>query len=120
MPLWVVLACHTAIGLGTPWPAVGASSRPWASASATYSRCTASPAETGGALCLYGATLLGIPVSTTYTITGSIMGVGASRGVHAVKWGVGARLVWSWLLTIPASAVVAAASWFLFNAWSWQ
>jgi PiT family inorganic phosphate transporter len=77
-------------------------------------------AETGGAICLYGATWLGIPVSTTHTITGAIMGVGATRGLHAVKWGVGAQLVWAWVLTIPISAFIAALSWYLFNLLGWR
>jgi inorganic phosphate transporter, PiT family len=68
-------------------------------------------AETDGALTLYGATWLGIPVSTTHTITGCIVGVGATRGVHAVKWGVATRVVWAWALTIPASALVGAVLW---------
>ena len=66
-------------------------------------------AESAGAMCLYGATALGIPVSTTPTITGAILGVGSTRGLHAVKWGVAGPVVWAWILTIPASALIAAA-----------
>jgi PiT family inorganic phosphate transporter len=65
-------------------------------------------AETGGALSVFVATFLGIPVSTTHTITGSIVGVGATRRLSAVRWGVAGQLVWAWILTIPVSAVIAA------------
>jgi PiT family inorganic phosphate transporter len=77
-------------------------------------------AETGGALCLYGATWLGIPVSTTHTITGAIVGVGSTRGPRAVRWGVAGRVVWAWILTIPASAIIAAASWWIFSMCGWS
>jgi PiT family inorganic phosphate transporter len=77
-------------------------------------------AETGGALCLYGATYLGIPVSTTHTITGAIIGVGSTRGLRAVRWGVAGRVVWAWVLTIPAAALIAAGSWWLFSALGWK
>jgi PiT family inorganic phosphate transporter len=70
-------------------------------------------AETGGAFTLFMVTHLGIPVSTTHTITGSIIGVGATRGVSAVKWGVAGRIVWAWLLTIPMAALVSAGAYFL-------
>ena len=65
-------------------------------------------AETGGALTLFGATWLGIPVSTTHTITGSIVGVGATKRMSAVRWGVTINLIWAWILTIPVSALLAA------------
>jgi PiT family inorganic phosphate transporter len=77
-------------------------------------------AETAGAMCLYGATFFGIPVSTTHTITGSIVGVGATRGVHAVRWGVAGRVVWAWILTIPASAIIAAGTWHAFRLLGWK
>jgi PiT family inorganic phosphate transporter len=77
-------------------------------------------AETAGAVTLYGATALGIPVSTTHTITGSIIGVGATRGLHTVKWGVATRVVWAWVLTIPASAAVAAAMVWIFAQLGWE
>ena len=106
-PMWVVLACHLAMGLGTlmgGWRIVKTMGQ---------KICKLQPvngfaAETAGALTLYGATALGIPVSTTHTITGSIIGVGATKGIHAVKWGVATRVVWAWVLTIPASAGIAA------------
>jgi len=70
-------------------------------------------AEPSGALTLVGATLWGIPVSTTHTITGAIMGVGATRRLSAVKWGVAGRIVWAWVLTIPLAAAVSAVSYHL-------
>ena len=70
-------------------------------------------AETSGALTLFLATGLGIPVSTTHTITGAIVGVGATRKLSAVRWGVAGRIVWAWVLTIPCSALIAAAAWWL-------
>src|SRR5262245_18185010 len=102
---WVVLACHTAMGLGTlmgGWRIVKTMGQ---------KICKLQPVngfaqETAGALTLYGATGLGIPVSTTHTITGAIVGVCATRGIHTVKWGVATRVVWAWVLTIPASAAV--------------
>ncbi len=107
VPLWVVLSCHLAMGLGTlagGWRIVKTMGQ---------KICHLQPvhgfsAETAGALCLYGATGLGIPVSTTHTITGAILGVGSTRGLHAVKWGVARSVVWAWVLTIPASALIAA------------
>jgi PiT family inorganic phosphate transporter len=70
-------------------------------------------AETGGALSILIATRFGIPVSTTHTITGSIIGVGATMRSRAVRWGIAGRIVWAWILTIPASAIVAAISYYL-------
>jgi PiT family inorganic phosphate transporter len=69
---------------------------------------------------LYGATWLGIPVSTTHTITGAIVGVGSTRGLHAVKWGVATRVVWAWVLTIPAAALVGAVCWWGFSLLGWR
>ena len=65
-------------------------------------------AETGGAITLFAATWLGVPVSTTHTITGAIVGVGAARRVSAVRWGIAGNIVWAWIITIPATATVAA------------
>jgi len=70
-------------------------------------------AETAGAITLFGTALAGIPVSTTHTITGAIVGVGATRSLSAVRWGVAQRIVWAWVLTIPASAAVAALTFWL-------
>ncbi len=118
VPLWVVLACHTAMGLGTM--AGG-----WRIVKTMGQRvCHLQPvhgfsAESAGALCLFGATGLGIPVSTTHTITGAILGVGATRGVKTVRWGVAGRVVWAWILTIPMSAAVAAVTLLLFESLGW-
>ncbi len=119
IPLWVVLTCHLAMGLGTlmgGWRIVKTMGQ---------KICHLQPvhgfsAETAGAACLYGATALGIPVSTTHTITGAIVGVGSTRGLRAVKWGVAGRVVWAWVLTIPAAALVAASMWALFRALGWK
>ena len=70
-------------------------------------------AEAGGALTLFVATALGVPVSTTHTITGAIVGVGATQRASAVRWGVAGHIVWAWLLTIPASALIAAGGYYL-------
>jgi len=70
-------------------------------------------AETGGAITLFVASMLGIPVSTTHTITGAIVGVGATQKFSAVRWGVAGNIVWAWVLTIPASAALAAAGWWV-------
>jgi PiT family inorganic phosphate transporter len=72
-------------------------------------------AESAGAITLFGTALAGIPVSTTHTITGAIVGVGAVHRLSAVRWGVAGRIVWAWVLTIPASAVVAAATFMIIN-----
>jgi len=73
-------------------------------------------AETAGAATLFLATALGIPVSTTHTITGAIIGVGSARRVSAVKWGVAGTIVWAWILTIPLAAAVAATTYFALHA----
>jgi PiT family inorganic phosphate transporter len=108
--LWVVLACHAAMGLGTlsgGWRIVKTMGMKITKLKPVGGFC----AETAGALTLFGATALGIPVSTTHTITGSIVGVGAASGrLTAVRWGVAGRIVWAWVLTIPAAAIVSAGS----------
>jgi inorganic phosphate transporter, PiT family len=107
IPLWVILLAHSAIGLGTL-------SGGWRIVKTMGSRITALRpiggfcAETGAALCLFGLAMNGIPVSTTHTITGAIIGVGSTRRLSAVRWGVTKQIVWAWLLTIPAAATVAA------------
>jgi PiT family inorganic phosphate transporter len=73
-------------------------------------------AETSGAITLFLATSLGLPVSTTHTISGSIMGVGAASDISAVRWGVAERIVWAWVLTIPASAFMAGLIWWMLDA----
>jgi len=75
-------------------------------------------AETAGAITLFGTALAGIPVSTTHTITGAIVGVGSTHRISAVRWGVATRIVWAWVFTIPASALVAMATyWFIHILW---
>jgi len=112
VPIWVILAAHAAIALGT---LAGG----WRIVKTMGMRITklrpigGFSAETAGAITLIGTALGGIPVSTTHTITGAIMGVGAIQRFSAVRWGVAGRIVWAWILTIPASAVTAGAVWIL-------
>jgi len=108
IPFWVILSCHAAIALGTMsggWRIV----KTMGMNIAQLRPVDGFAAETAGACTLFGASLLGIPVSTTHTITGAIVGVGSLRSASAVRWGVAARIVWAWVLTIPASAGIAAA-----------
>lgn len=112
IPLWVVLAAHSAIGLGTltgGWKIVKTMGSKIAKLQPVGGFC----AETAGALTLFASTFGGIPVSTTHTITGAIMGVGATKRLSAVKWGVAGRIVWAWVLTIPMAALIAAISYFI-------
>jgi PiT family inorganic phosphate transporter len=111
VPIWIVLACHLAMGLGTlfgGWRIVKTMGMKITKLKPVGGFC----AETGGAITLFLATAAGIPVSTTHTITGSIIGVGAVNKFSAIRWGVAQRIVWAWVLTIPASAFVAALSWY--------
>ena len=107
IPMWVILLAHSAIGLGTL-------SGGWRIVKTMGSRITALrpiggfSAESAAAVCLFGLAMNGIPVSTTHTITGAIIGVGSTRRLSAVRWGVTKNIVWAWLLTIPAAATVAA------------
>jgi len=107
IPLWVILLAHSAIGLGTL-------SGGWRIVKTMGSRITALRpiggfcAETGAAVCLFGLAMNGVPVSTTHTITGAIIGVGSTRRLSAVRWGITKQIVWAWLLTIPAAATVSA------------
>ncbi|MFO0695099.1 MAG: inorganic phosphate transporter [Polyangiales bacterium] len=114
--LWVVLACHTAMGLGTlsgGWRIVKTMGMKITKLKPVGGFC----AETAGATTLAMAVFLGVPVSTTHTITGSIVGVGsAERRWNAVRWGVAGRIVWAWIFTIPAAAIVASLSYFLLRA----
>src|SRR5688572_7106690 len=105
--LWVILAAHAAIGLGTlsgGWRIVKTMGTKIVKLQPVGGFC----AETSGALTLFMATYFGIPVSTTHTITGSIVGVGSAKRFSAVKWGVAGRIVWAWILTIPMAALIAA------------
>ncbi|MCC6472817.1 MAG: inorganic phosphate transporter [Burkholderiales bacterium] len=112
VPMWVVLACQAAMGLGTlfgGWRIV----RTMGMGITRIRPTGAFAAQTAGAAMLFLATWTGTPVSTTHTITGAIVGVGLSRRVSAVRWGVAARIIWAWVLTIPASALIAALFWYL-------
>jgi inorganic phosphate transporter, PiT family len=106
-PLWIILLCHAAIAIGTMFGG-------WRIVKTMGSRLTklqpvgGFAAETAGATTIIGASLLGIPVSTTHTITGAIVGVGSTHRLSAVRWGVAANIIWAWVLTIPMSALIAA------------
>jgi PiT family inorganic phosphate transporter len=107
IPLWVVLSAHAAMGLGTlsgGWRIVRTMGGKITKLQPYGGFC----AETAGAITLFGATMAGIPVSTTHTITGAIIGVGAARRFSAVRWGVTTSILWAWVLTIPCSATIAA------------
>jgi PiT family inorganic phosphate transporter len=114
MPNWVPIACYAAIGLGTMsggWKIVKTMGTKITKVTPLEGVC----AETAGAITLFTAANLGAPVSTTHTITGSIIGVGATKRLSAVRWGVTVNLVWAWILTIPVSALLAAACYYLYN-----
>ncbi|EJC83333.1 phosphate/sulfate permease [Rhizobium leguminosarum bv. trifolii WSM2297] len=109
VPLWVVLSCQAAMALGTlfgGWRIVHTMGSKITRLNPMQGFC----AETGGALTLFGATWLGIPVSTTHTITGAIIGVGAARRVSAVRWGLAGNIVVAWVVTLPAAAIISALS----------
>jgi len=113
-PTWTIVSCYTAIALGTMfggWRIVKTMGQKITKLKPVGGFC----AETGGAITLFLATMLGIPVSTTHTITGAIVGVGSTQRASAVRWGVAGNIVWAWVLTIPASAVVAAAAYWISN-----
>jgi inorganic phosphate transporter, PiT family len=107
VPLWVVLACHAAMGLGTlsgGWRIVQTMGMRITKLAPVGGFC----AETSGAATLFFATALGVPVSTTHTITGAIVGAGSQRKLTAVRWGVAGRIVWAWVLTVPGAALISA------------
>ena len=111
-PLWTIVSCYTAIALGTMfggWRIVKTMGQKITKLKPVGGFC----AETGGALTLFLATALGIPVSTTHTITGAIVGVGSTQRASAVRWGVAGNIVWAWIFTIPASAFVAAIAYWI-------
>jgi PiT family inorganic phosphate transporter len=115
VPFWVVISCQLAMALGTlfgGWRIVKTMGSKITRLTPMQGFC----AETGGALTLFGATWLGIPVSTTHTITGAIIGVGAARRMSAVRWGVANSIVMAWVITIPASAAIAALFYWLSTA----
>jgi PiT family inorganic phosphate transporter len=112
LPVWVVIVCYIAIGFGTMfggWRIVKTMGQKITKLKPVGGFC----AETGGALTLFLATALGIPVSTTHTITGAIVGVGSTQRASAVRWGVAGNIVWAWIFTIPASAFVAAIAYWV-------
>ena len=112
LPTWVIVSCYVAIGLGTlfgGWRIVKTMGQKITKLKPVGGFC----AETGGAITLFLATALGIPVSTTHTITGAIVGVGSSRKMSAVRWGIAGNIVWAWIFTIPASAFMAAIAWWV-------
>jgi PiT family inorganic phosphate transporter len=112
VPLWVILISHAAIAFGTlfgGWRIVKTMGTKITKLQPIGGFC----AETAGAITLVGATLAGIPVSTTHTITGAIVGVGATKRLSAVKWGVAGRIVWAWVLTIPIAALVSAVAYLI-------
>lgn len=111
-PSWVVLSCYAAIASGTMfggWRIVKTMGQRLTKLKPVHGFC----AETGGAITLFLAAMLGIPVSTTHTITGAIVGVGATQRASAVRWGVAGNIVWAWIFTIPASAFVAAMAYWI-------
>jgi PiT family inorganic phosphate transporter len=115
VPLWVVLSAHAAMGLGTMaggWRIV----RTMGMKVTKLQPIGGFSAETAGAITLFTVTALGIPVSTTHTITGAIVGVGATRRLSAVKWGVAGRIVWAWIFTIPAACLMSGLSYFILKA----
>ncbi|HET6719475.1 MAG TPA: inorganic phosphate transporter [Rhodocyclaceae bacterium] len=110
VPSWVVFSCYTAMGAGTMfggWRIVRTMGNRITQLNQSRGFC----ANSGGAITLFLATSLGIPVSTTHTITGAIAGVGSTRGTRRVRWGVAGNIVWAWILTIPCSALIAAFAW---------
>jgi inorganic phosphate transporter, PiT family len=112
LPMWVIVSCYLAIGMGTlfgGWRIVKTMGQKITKLKPVGGFC----AETGGAITLFLATSLGIPVSTTHTITGAIVGVGSSRKMSAVRWGIAGNIVWAWVFTIPASAFMAAIAWWV-------
>lgn len=111
-PMWVIVSCYLAIGMGTlfgGWRIVRTMGQKITKLKPVGGFC----AETGGAITLFIASALGVPVSTTHTITGAIVGVGSAQKMSAVRWGVAGNIVWAWVLTIPASAFMAAIAWWI-------
>jgi len=112
VPIWVIASCYLAMGLGTMFGG-------WRIVKTMGQKITklrpvgGFAAETGGAITLFMSTARGIPVSTTHTITGAIVGVGSTHGTRNVRWGVAGSIVWAWVLTIPATALISAVAWWL-------
>jgi PiT family inorganic phosphate transporter len=114
IPTWVILSAHFAIAMGTflgGWRIVRTMGSRITRLKPVHGFC----AETGGAISVFLASALGIPVSTTHTITGAIMGVGAARRLSAVRWGLAGRIIWAWILTIPMSAGLAGIFYYVLH-----
>ena len=112
MPAWIILLCYLAMGFGTlfgGWRIVKTMGQKITKLKPVGGFC----AETGGAITLFLATALGIPVSTTHTITGAIVGVGSTTSARNVRWGIASNIVWAWILTIPATALISALAWWI-------
>ena len=112
VPLWVVLSCHAAIAIGTMsggWRIVKTMGNKLSKLRPVDGFC----AEGAASMVLFGASAIGVPISTTHTITGAIVGVGSLKGTRAVKWGVAGNIVWAWIITIPAAAAISAGSYWL-------
>jgi len=112
IPFWVVIICHTAIALGTMfggWRIVKTMGQKVAKLKPIDGFC----AEAGAAATLFASSAFGIPVSTTHTITGAIMGIGSVKRISAVRWGVAGTIIWAWILTIPCSAAISALAYTL-------
>lgn len=115
VPFWVVITCHFVIALGTMmggWRIIKTMGQKITALRPIDGSC----AETASAISIFWATHLGVPVSTTHVITGAISGVGAAKRFSAVRWGVTLRIIWSWLLTIPCSAIIGGAFYFISDA----
>jgi inorganic phosphate transporter, PiT family len=117
VPFWVVITCQAAMGLGTlfgGWRIVHTMGSKITRLTPVQGFC----AETGGAVTLFAATWMGVPVSTTHTITGAIVGVGAARRASAVRWGIAGNIVTAWVITLPASALIAALTYLATRAFA--
>lgn len=115
IPIWIVFACYTAISLGTlfgGWRIIKTMGQKISKLKPVEGVC----AETAGSIALYTATELGIPVSTTHTITGAIIGTGLRKGLQSIKWSVTAKIAWAWVLTIPISAGIGALMYLILNS----
>jgi len=118
IPFWIVISCYMAMGLGTlsgGWRIVKTMGMRLTKLKPFGGFC----AETGGAAAIFIATALGVPVSTTHTITGAIVGVGAVNRPGSVRWGVAARIIWAWVFTIPASAIFSVLTYYVLAQFSW-